>query len=557
MSQLFFIVTWLLPNHYPPWVNFHSESLAFLGLGILAVVWLKSSHSNSLALPGIAIAALALAVIPWAQYAGGMVFFCGDAFISSFFSVGLAIAIALGCAHTSSDAGTRSVPWLFPAHALLAAALVSGLLAVLQWLSLTDSFSTFVAVTDVGDRAMANLGQPNQLGTLLLMGLVALVLMFEVLKISQLLLVLGTIFLTWGVVLTASRTAMLSALVMAGFLFYKIRARSLLGEPLRLRGVYVLLWLILFGLAWMSLPWVNSALLLADDRGIALLENNGRVAIWLQTLYAIYEAPWLGYGWNQTPVAQAVGALHSPGELAFTNAHNIVLDLLAWVGLPFGLLITAGFAYWLYARVKAVQSTQAICAMAMLLPVLVHSLLEFPFAYAYFLLTAGLLIGVIEAACVTNARYFVTRRVASVALALLAVVGCYSAYEYLLIEEDYRVARFENLRVGTTPVDYSRPPILVHTQMAAMLAALRQPAVRGMDNVQMERLRKVSLRFGMRPLVFRYAVALGLNGEPVAADRQMQVFRGMFGERAYQRFKTEIRTLQAEKYPELSALKLP
>ena len=203
------------------------------------------------------------------------------------------------------------------------------------------------------------------------------------------------------------------------------------------------------------------------------------------------------------------------------------------------------------------QSTQAIYAMAMLLPFLVHSLLEFPFAYAYFLLTAGLLIGVIEADCVMKTTYGVSRRMAGVALAVLAGIGAYSAYEYLLIEEDYRVARFENLRVGTTPADYSQPPILIHTQLAALMTVLRQPAVRSMDSMQMEQLRKVSLRFGMRPLVFRYALALGLNGEPAAADQQMQVFRGMFGERAYQSFKTEMRNLQAEKYPELVLVELP
>ena len=556
MTLIFFSLAWLMPNHYPPWVNFHSEFLAFLGLGFLTVTSLKKFHGN-IAVPRIAVAAFALATIPWAQHIAGLVFYTGDAFVSSFYCIGLAVAINLGCGHSSQRAETGGEGWMLPAHFLLIAALASGLIAVLQWLSLTDSFATFITPTDIGDRAMANLGQPNQLGTLLLMGVVALVLLFEMLKISQLLLILGAAFLTWAIVLTESRTTMLSALVIAGFLLYKIRTRQLSGAPLRLQNLHIVLWLSLFCLAVLSLPWVNSALLLAADRDVALLNNNGRVVIWLQTLYAIYEAPWFGYGWNQSPVAQSVGALYYPGELAFTNAHNIVLEVVAWVGLPLGLIITAGFVYWLNARVKGVQSTQAICAMAMLLPVLVHSLLEFPFAYAYFLLTAGLLIGVVEAACVTNVRYFFNRRVASVALAILSVVGCYSAYEYLLIEEDYRVARFENLKVGTTPSDYSQPHILVHTQLAALVTALRQPAVRGMSSVDMERLRKASLRFGMRPLVFRYAVALGLNGQPVAADQQMQMFRGMFGERAYQRFKTEIRTLQAENYPELGALKLP
>ena len=556
MSHFIFAVAWLLPNHYPPWVNFHSELLAFLGLAFLVLAWLRQTQQK-LAATSVVVAVLLLAAVPWAQYFAGLGFFAGDAFISSFFSVAFALAIALGHAHANPRSAAPAAVWLLPSQVLLTAALASGLLAIFQWLSLTDSFITFMTPTDVGDRAMANLGQPNQLGTLLLMGLAALVLLFEFLKISQLLLMLGAAFLTWAIVLTESRTAMLSALVMAGFLLYKIRARRFSGVPLRLQNLHIVLWLSLFCLAVLSLPWVNSALLLAADRDMALLNNNGRIVIWLQTLYAISESPWFGYGWNQSPVAQAVGALYYPGELAFTNAHNIVLDLVAWVGLPLGLLVTASFTYWLYVRVKAVQSAEGICAMAMLLPLLVHSMLEFPFAYAYFLLMAGLLMGVIEAACGARTPYYLSKRTVAVALASLTAVGIYSAYEYLLIEEDYRVARFENLRFGATPADYTPPNIVVHTQMAALLTALRQPAVRGMDNVQMERLRKVSFRFGLRPLVFRYAVALGLNGQPAAADRQMQVFRGMFGERAYQRFKTEIRTLQAEKYPELGNLKLP
>ncbi len=477
--------------------------------------------------------------------------------MSSLYSAGLAIAIGLGYANSSQRAANRSGPWLLPAHALLVAAFGSGLLAVLQWLSLTDSFSTYVTVTDLGDRAMANLGQPNQLGTLLLMGLAALIFMFELLKISPLLLVLGSVFLTWCVVLTESRTAILSALVMSVLLLYKIRVRARLGEPMRLRSAHIFVWLTVFYIATVALPWVNASLLIGAERKLGLFDNNGRYAIWLQTLYAIREAPWSGYGWNQTPVAQAAGALYFPGEMAFTNAHNVVLDLLAWVGLPVGLLITGGCLLWFYKRVKTENSTEAICAMAMLLPVLVHSLLEFPFAYAYFLITAGLLIGVIESACVTRQPCVLSKRSAAIALASLTLMGGYAAYEYLLIEEDYRVARFENLKVGTTPADYRQPPILLHTQLAALLTALRQPAVRGMDSVQMERLHRVSLRFGMRSLVFRYAVALGLNGKSAEADQQMQVFRGMFGEKAYQRFKNEIRAVQAEKYPELAALKLP
>ena len=556
MASVLLIVAWLLPNHYPPWVNFHSEFLSFLGLGFLGVAWLWRSKQKA-SIPVAAIVLLSLVAIAWVQYAVGLIFYGGDAFISSLYGVGFVFAITLGYNYSLKVNSSAGDVWLLPSYVLLCAALASSFLAVMQWLLLTDSFSTFVAVSDIGDRATANLGQPNQLGTLLLMGLGALLLMFELNKSHRLILFLAMLLLTWGIVLSGSRTAMLSALVLASFLAYKVHVRRLSNRPMRLQIRHLLFWLVGFALAVISLPAVNAALLLDGDRAIGLLNDNGRITIWLQTLYGIFEAPWLGYGWNQTAAAQAVGALHLNGDLAFSNAHNIVLDLVAWVGIPLGLLVTAVFAYWLFKRVKSVQSTAAVCAMAMLLPVLVHSMLEFPFAYAYFLLAAGLLVGVIESSHVAISVYGITSRTLAAALALLAVVGIYSAYEYLYIEEDYRVARFENLRVGKTEADYVQPKIVIHTQLAALLATLRQPAVPGMDGAQLERLRKVSLRFGQRPLVFRYALALGLNGDAPGAAKQMQVFRAMYGDRAYQTFKLEFRVVQAEKYPELAAVILP
>lgn len=152
MSTLFLTSAWILPNHYPPWVNFHSEFLTFLGLGALVFALLKKS-SSGFAIPSIAIGAFALAAIPWTHYAVGVVFFAGDAFISSIYSICLAIAVAVGYKHSQITGAINDGVWRLPAQVLLSAAGVSSLLAFLQWLSLTGPFNTFMATTDVGDRA--------------------------------------------------------------------------------------------------------------------------------------------------------------------------------------------------------------------------------------------------------------------------------------------------------------------------------------------------------------------------------------------------------------------
>ena len=552
MFFLFFSLAWLVPSHFPPWVNFQSEFLAFLAIASLVCGFLCKKE-NALRVPAAALLVACVAIVPWVHFATGLVFFFGDAFIASYYLVGLAAAIAAAYSLSQSNGNALKVEWFVSlAIALLAAALTSAMIGLLQWLSLTEELTIWVVHTDSGERILANLAQPNQLASLLILGILALAFLFEKAKVGYLGLLMGAGFMTAALVLTESRTGLLSGVFVVLFLLQKQR-----GSLMKIRAGQVLACMAVFVLASVFLPFINEALLMADGRSIALSDQNGRGKIWQQTLYAIGQSPWWGYGWNQTPVAQAVGALQYPGHIAYSNAHNLVLDVLAWTGLPLGLSLTVLGAYWFCSRLVRVKKTSSVYAMAMLLPIAVHSMLEFPFAYAYFLLTVGLLIGVVEGSLAGVRSVALNRRWAWGVLISLTVSGAYASYEYVLSEEDYRYARFENLKVGRTPEEYVVPSILLHTQLAALLTTLRLPATPGMDTHAIERLRQVSLRFGLRPLVFRHALALGLNGNPAAASRQMQVFRGMFGERSYQAAKADMQNMAATNHPELKALALP
>ena len=131
-------------------------------------------------------------------------------------------------------------------------------------------------------------------------------------------------------------------------------------------------------------------------------------------------------------------------------------------------------------------------------------------------------------------------------------------YEYIQIEEDFQVVRFENLKIGKTPEEYTPPEnIWLLSHMGAMLRAARQEATRDMRIEEIENLRRTSSRFAYGALAFRYALALGLNGQPEAASRQMQIVRGMYGDLYYQAAKSVLRSLETEKYPELALVLTP
>ena len=115
---------------------------------------------------------------------------------------GAATAIVIGYSCVVNTPQASSSTWfLLPVQALLWAALLSAFMALLQWLSLTDSMTTYVIHTEPGDRVFANLGQPNQLASLLLMGTVSLTYLYERKQLGRPALILGGICMAWATVI--------------------------------------------------------------------------------------------------------------------------------------------------------------------------------------------------------------------------------------------------------------------------------------------------------------------------------------------------------------------
>ncbi|MFT3718326.1 Wzy polymerase domain-containing protein [Pseudorhodoferax sp.] len=542
LGLLLFGLSWLGYDHYRPWVNFHSEALACAGLLLLVASRLLDRGALP-ACPAIACWPLAAAASAWLWWVLGIGLFAGDALMASLYLAALAAALAVGMAWVRHPApAVRERVLVGFAAAVAFAAIASAAIGLLQWLALTGPLGMYVVQGDPGDRAMGNLGQPNQLATLLLTGMAALLMLFEWRRVGRAVLALAIGFLTLVLVLTQSRSGMVGVLVAAVFLGWKAPQFP------RLRRAAVLAWVAGFALATAVQPVVADALLLGGGRGAASLAHTGdRLSIWSQVAAGIAQAPWAGYGWLQTPTAQAAAAATVPGDLTYGFAHNVVLDLMAWNGIPLGLLWTGLVAWWLCVRLARASAPLAVAALAGLLPLAVHSLLEFPFAYAYFLVLAGLLAGIVEALHPGARAHPLRLRWAWPAFACAAVLGVAICREYLLVEEDFRVVRFENMRIGRTPDDYRVPEIRLLTHMGEMLAAARMRPAPQMAAQDLERLRRTALRFPFGSLHLRYAGALALNGDPAGAERQMRVIAGMFGASYHAAAQAELRAL-VERY---------
>ena len=541
--------SWQVYDHYRPWVTFHSELLACLGL--LALLFAMFSRSkDDVAVPVVCGWMIAVATLAWVQYGFGLVLFAGDALLISLYMFCASGAVLVGYFFRKQDE-------LRSKHALLGimccvwvAAMISAALGMVQWLRVQHILGVYILQADLGDRAMGNLGQANQLATLLLMGVAAYTYAFEKSLFGKVIFYIGVGFLTIGLILTQSRSGLLSVLVMAGFVLWMRHA-----YPARISAAMVSSWAGLFLIGSALLPLTTELLLLDGVRSVA---DSGpiseRVRMWQQIGYAIAESPWFGYGWNQIPAAHAVGALAFPSSITYTNSHSLIFDMIAWNGLPIGLVLLAAICYWFWVRIRTIKSADDLLAMVCLLPLAVHSLVEFPFVYTYFLVVAGLMVGVLEGGIALPRIVRIPNRWGWYFWALWVVLGSYFTYEYFLIEEDFRVVRFENLRIGKTPKDYEVPSVWMISQMAAMLKASRQAVMPDMPVQEIENLRKVSTRFAFGAIRYRYSLALALNGKTDDAKHQLDVIRGMYGERYFDACVSDIRRLRNDKYPQLGAL---
>ncbi|MDZ7938407.1 MAG: Wzy polymerase domain-containing protein [Rhodoferax sp.] len=435
---------------------------------------------------------------------------------------------------------------------LILAAIVSVVLAMTQALGVFTE-SGWVMPLSGYRRPGANIGQPNHLGTLVVMGAASLVYLNQRRLFGSSITVLLGAVLTLGMAITESRTGLLSGLLFCAWL---VASRRALSRPFPL--VWVCGFSVALALAMFSWPALITYIQQADIAlpGTSTLNTKAgiRLEVWLQLLSAICIKPWLGWGFRNVSVAlNAVGDKYANSG-PFSYAHNFILDAAIGFGLPLTILMILVIAYWTITRVRQVKTIESGYAVGLLIPFSVHSMLEYPFAYAYFLIPAALAVGLLERNYKPAYSWKVPRMIILVGLTIFSFVFVWIGYEYVALEEDFRVARFEAISVGNTPAAYQPPEALVLNQLGSLVKVVRSPPAPGMSKEEVELARMVALRFPWAVLQGNYALVLALNGFPGEARRQVQILHAMHGEASFTGFKSTLKELSDTKYPQLKAI---
>ncbi|MCM2345800.1 MAG: Wzy polymerase domain-containing protein [Acidovorax soli] len=509
---------WLLPTHFIPWGAFHADLLMTLAL-LPAAFWVALRTRRPLPLNTSVLVALCTACVPLLQFAFGMIHFAGDAWITSSYLFGFALALLIGARFEQLRPG-QLLNALFAA--IGAAAVLSTGIILYQWLGLSG-LGLLTLHFPTGYRPFANLGQPNNLATLLVWGLIALWWGYLSGRVRGWITVGAAAFVMFGIAATQSRTAWLEIIVLgvsAALYRRHLASHRYAGVLLALGAFFVLL-----VLGWGEL---NHALHMEAAREVSseMSSPGVRPAAWQLFLDALTLHPWQGWGWNQLSIAQSAVAISHPSlGSTFQSAHNLVIDLLVQNGVVLGTSLVLLLGIWLTVKALRVNTAQSCLQLFAIGVLLVHSLLEFPHEYLYFLLPVGLMMGTLDVLHPCRMAVAMPRWVAVILLCLGAGLTAWIAVEYNMAERSLERVRFERNRVG--PSRNSKAPDLVMlTQLREFLRFLRLPLGVKVTPQQLDTMRIVTERFPSEGNHLVFAVAAGLSEQPeVARDALVRMCR--------------------------------
>ena len=517
LAAIFIFIAWLHPIHYRPWATYLGELYAFFALFALAAVFLK----QKIQLPKITLPILAMSLIPLIQLAFGHVYYFSTALLSFLYVFSFWMSIAIGYS-LSMQPDSREKTFQYLSYTFLAGGVCTGIVAICQWLNFDASLSFIMMNISGSTRPFANFAQPNNMGTFLLMALLACLYLYEKKALSTKWLVLAALPMLIGVALSQSRTSWVACVAILLYLSYQ-QYRHVIRLPWR----YNLVWLACFIGLIFCLPEISQWL--AQASGLQMIESRdvvqraggdmSRLAIWQQMAHALAAQPWFGYGWYQTSTAFVAISETFQGPVWVRSSHNFILDFLIWNGVLIGVPFLLYFGYLGVQLHQRAQSAASVIGLLMIGVFVIHAMLEFPQNYAYFLLPVGFILGTVlaqkpDTAAVTLPPVLM-RTVFILGVILLAAI--YRDYDVLVPKLD-QSARFEK-----TPEKITRNDrIYLLSEFDHRINFIRMNPYQDMSKAQLDDIEKLIRSYPTNYNLTKYVKMLAYNGYEAEARHQLQ-----------------------------------
>ena len=566
---------WILPflyyYHAYPRTTFYQEwTAAFLGLCAMPLLltgrfWVQPE------IPRIVLLPVSLMLLIVVQFALGLIVYFDQALLFALYLLWAALLMMLG-QRLRVEFGLPLLATVMAACLLLGAEL-NALLGILQhyrWHTFLDS----VVTVKTSAAVYGNIAQPNHFANYIALGLISLGLLrmrfsmpvWQVLPLAlPLLFVLvlsgsrsGGVYLIWmfGLALLwyyrgksrlpAAASAADSAPSMATENKFSAQGKAQRKlapkpQPAIHSAAFSLLqycFLLLLGYALMHLLVQLPGLSGADGTvttaqrlfGDGVKSGDIRIYLWHEGWLIFSKFPLLGagfgqYAWQHFLLTEQLRDANIAG--LYNNAHNLIIQIAAEMGLAGLLALLGTLALWLYQAVRTVdRNVYHWWGYSIVAVQGIHSLLEYPLWYAYFIGVAALVLGMLD---YTSYRLEL-RRMGRLSVSIMLLLGLLSL---LQMWNGYR--KLEKL-LAMRPASAADNEGYNRTMREGMLSMHGSTMMESISELYMTSMIEVSedrladkralntrvMRFvPISPVVYREAFLLALSGEQAAAQEQM------------------------------------
>jgi O-antigen ligase len=522
---------WVLPflyyKHGLPITTFYQEwGAAMLGLFAMLLL-LTKRYWQQPEIPRIVVLPIILMLLILLQALLGRMAYFSHALLTSLYLLWAALLMMMG--HQLRKEFDLPTLVTVLAGVLVIGAELGALAGVLQhyrW----PTFLNYVVAGKTGTAVVGNMGQPNHFADYTTLGLISLGLLYLRGKLRAGLVAVLAMPLLFVLVLSGSRSVWLYLLCLCALAFWWQRRDPAMRRLLH----YCALLLAGFGLMhWLvQIPWltgINGNHTTLDRLTSQVGGSSIRLHIWYESWLIFKQFPLLGAGfgqfaWQHFLLGPALQNTNIAG--LYNNAHNLIMQTAAEMGLAGLATWLAALVLWVRQAINAPRTLDHWWGYAILSVLGIHSLLEYPLWYAYFIGIAALLLGMFD----NTAFRLELRAVGRLSVASMLLLGGLSLTQ---LWHSYRA--LEHLRtlrpISATDTAYTQR--IKEGLVAAQGQALLQPYAElvmsslidaGPDHLMEKRmLNEKAMRFvPIGSVVYRHALLLALANDLPAAQLQIE-----------------------------------
>ncbi|QPF34775.1 O-antigen ligase C-terminal domain-containing protein [Acinetobacter johnsonii] len=360
LFSLFFIFSFLNNEYYLPWTTFDSEVYIFYSIVFASIVFFLRPFKK-VKISNLSILLFLLLFISLFHYNY-------YEFKQNYFSFNLYLILILILSVISVSEDDKLI--IFLIFSILISSALTSIIALIQFLD-PQYISIFIRENN-SSRYSGNLGQPNHMGTLMLMGFYSCLYIYDKYKFNIILILIP--LLIFGMVLTQSRTVWVAIFISLVFLVLKWKyiKKEIKISILSLPIVYIS---------------INQLLKIFTASGVNASQrvqiDAARINLWQDFLITIPEFNIFGIGFKNIEYYHFIHG--EKFSYHISSYHNIIMDMYAIFGV-LGLIFCFYFLIKIANILLKLEETSDFIIYMVLVVIINHAMFEFPLYYGYFVL---------------------------------------------------------------------------------------------------------------------------------------------------------------------------